>query len=637
MHFRRRIKLLYKKSRLIPTKYYFVGAVLLVMAAYMVAFRPQTLVYSYSGNNCDSRLVILPGIFSQAGSSGYEVSTKGGWSIAGKQMAATELCISPLEAPAENSTKTLAYAPWGGWLGRLIYKVEVGEHPRVDAGVLNQPIPVSRDLQLPISEPDVTFSYALGVDGGREAPCEVEDNSLVCDVPALNLRQGSEYAVSLERSFRDSEIEKVIDADVETLSPLTVVKSSIKDGSTVYSKPKSLTIHTDKSLAKAEFSAWRVDGEESIDLEVSTNFEDKKVEVLFSKDLPRRAEIELKAATLEAIDGSTPLDGYNLEFKTSGGPRVTGVNVGSTGLVVGAPIVVTFDQALSEGQDIGELISVSGGVALQERRGSQLLFSTDRAGRCGSVGIKMKPDIESQHGVSGQSAWEYSGRMSCYTVSTIGYSVSGRPINAYHFGSSGPAIVYTGAIHGNEVSTKHLMDRWIQELDANPSKIPSGKRIIVVPVINPDGMAAGTRSNARNIDLNRNFDVSDWQKNVQYPGGKSWPGGGGKKPMSEPETKAIASFIAGLRPELVVSYHSVASYVVSNKHGQANSRAQQYASLSGYRLVAGGEGSFGYHISGTADDYYREKLGVASILIELGSSSYHEFERNQAAMWAMMR
>lgn len=49
MHFRRRIKLLYKKSRLIPTKYYFVGAVLLVMAAYMAAFRPQTLVYSYSG------------------------------------------------------------------------------------------------------------------------------------------------------------------------------------------------------------------------------------------------------------------------------------------------------------------------------------------------------------------------------------------------------------------------------------------------------------------------------------------------------------------------------------------------------------------------------------------------------------
>lgn len=107
--------------------------------------------------------------------------------------------------------------------------------------------------------------------------------------------------------------------------------------------------------------------------------------------------------------------------------------------------------------------------------------------------------------------------------------------------------------------------------------------------------------------------------------------------MSEPETRAIASFVAQQRPELVVSYHSIGGMVITNQRGQANTRAAQYASLSGYRQSAGDGSEFGYQISGTADDYYGEKLGIASILIELGSHSYHQFERNQSAMWAMLR
>lgn|GEM_PF-5823351 len=46
---------------------------------------------------------------------------------------------------------------------------------------------------------------------------------------------------------------------------------------------------------------------------------------------------------------------------------------------------------------------------------------------------------------------------------------------------------------------------------------------------------------------------------------------------------------------------------------------------------------FEYSISGTADDWYAEALGVPSVLIELGSSTNHQFSRNQKAMWAMMR
>ena len=357
----------------------------------------------------------------------------------------------------------------------------------------------------------------------------------------------------------------------------------------------------------------------------------------FAEELPRQAAIELRPIVLEAVDGSTTLDPYTLTFKTSGGPKVVGVNVGATGVGIGSQIIVTFDQELSTEQDLSTLIASAGGVAFQARQGNQLVFSTGGAGLCQNISIGLKPEISSPYDVSGQSVWEYSGRTQCYTVSTIGYSSQGRSINAYSFGSGGPSVVYTGAIHGSEASTRYLMDRWIEELDANPGQIPAGKRVIVIPTINPDGLAAGSRVNARNVDLNRNFTTSDWKKDIEHTNGSSFPGGGGEEAMSEPETKAIAGFIAQQRPELVISYHSIGSMVISNQIGQANSRASQYASLSGYRLSSGGGSEFGYQITGTADDYYREKLGVPSILIELGSHSYHQFERNRSAMWAIMR
>lgn len=637
MHVRQKINTIYTKLRHVPARYLFVGGIAFVMLLYIVAFREQTLAYNYSGDTCKGRLVLFPGIFKQAGSEQYKMSPHGGWNVAGQQLTATSLCVTPVKAPAENSHEMLAYAPWGGWLMRFTYKVEAGAYPVVDANALKKPIPVSRDLVLPLSAPDTTFSYAVAVNN-QKAVCELEAAQLACNIPDLKLDQGSTYALALKKYFDGKEVDKVISTNIETLSPLSVTASSVEKDSIVYDKPTTVTLTVDKPLKQAKLTVWRIDGEQPVELAATTTFEDKEAVVSFAEDLPRQATIGFKTVTLEALDGSTPLeDEYILTFKTSGGPKVTGVNVGSSGVAPGSQIVVTFDQDLAPDQDIGPLVVTGGGAAFQARRGNQLVFSTNGAGRCATIAITIKADIASPHGISGQSAWQYNGRMRCYVVTTIGYSSQGRAINAYHFGDSGPSVLYTGAIHGNEVSTKYLMDRWIQDLDANPGKIPAGKRVIVVPLINPDGFARNSRLNANGIDLNRNFSVSDWKKDIEDVNGNPFPGGGGETPMSEPETRAIAGFVAQQRPELVISYHSVGGMAISNQRGQASARASQYANLSGYRLSAGDSGEFGYQITGTADDYYAEQLGVPSILIELGSHSYHQFERNQAAMWAMMR
>ncbi len=617
-------------------KYYVVIGVLLVIAGYVAVFHERTVAYNYGGDTCVNRLIFAPGAHRQVGSSAYNITHKGGFEVFGRQFVSTKLCITPTEAPKEGASDTIAYAPWGGLFARTSYRVTTGNSPVVDSSVLQSAIPVTRALAVPLSQPDTTFEYTLSVKG-KQADCKAEAASLYCDVPSLKLRQGSTYTLALEKHFKQQKVSEVANTEITTLSPLKVTSTSIKQGSTVYHQPTSLKINVDKPLEVADVQVWRVDGKKPVELASNVAVKDKAVTVSFAKQLPRQARVEVRASTLESTDGSTPLDPYTLKFKTSGGPKVTSVNVGSSGVGIGTQIIVTFDQKLSDKQDIAPLIETGGGVTYSARQGNQLIFSTSKAGRCQSLSISLKPTIESPYGIAGQSGWQYNGRTTCYTVSTIGYSSQGRSILAYQFGSSGSTIVYTGAIHGDEYSTKSLMDRWIQELDANPGSIPSNKKIIVIPAINPDGVARGTRTNARNVDLNRNFATSDWKKDIQHTNGSSFPGGGGKSALSEPESKAIASFIAQRRPALVVSYHSIGGLVISNQAGQASTRASQYASYSGYALSSGGGAEFEYEISGTADDYYRETLGLASILVELGSHSYHQFERNKSAMWAMMR
>ncbi len=181
------------------------------------------------------------------------------------------------------------------------------------------------------------------------------------------------------------------------------------------------------------------------------------------------------------------------------------------------------------------------------------------------------------------------------------------------------------------------MDRWIQDLEANARNIPADKTIVVVPQINPDGVAVGTRVNGRNVDLNRNFATNDWQSDVTDVNNNPFPGGGGPAPMSEPETNAIASLVQQLHPVVVLSYHSIGGVVAGNLAGGSSGYASTYSQLSGYGNVTGQTGDvFEYAVSGTADDWYAQSLGVPSVLIELSSSSYHQFDRNQKAMWAMV-
>jgi hypothetical protein len=89
---------------------------------------------------------------------------------------------------------------------------------------------------------------------------------------------------------------------------------------------------------------------------------------------------------------------------------------------MGATAVITFDQTLSDKQDISKIVGLSGGATLIGKRDNQVHVSLAGVPKCGDFGIKLTNDLQSNYEVSGNSAWEYGGRMVCHSVATVGYS-----------------------------------------------------------------------------------------------------------------------------------------------------------------------------------------------------------------------
>ena len=74
-----------------------------------------------------------------------------------------------------------------------------------------------------------------------------------------------------------------------------------------------------------------------------------------------------------------------------------------------------------------------------------------------------------------------------YEEITIGKSVKGRLISGYVFGKGEDTTLMFGAIHGNEMGTADLMNDLIDYLKNNPSAVGSGKQLVIIPILNPDG------------------------------------------------------------------------------------------------------------------------------------------------------
>jgi predicted deacylase len=147
--------------------------------------------------------------------------------------------------------------------------------------------------------------------------------------------------------------------------------------------------------------------------------------------------------------------------------------------------------------------------------------------------------------------------------STIGWSIEGRPIEVVRFGEGAAARLIVAGIHGgSEANTTALALELVEFLSSHPDAVPQGITLYVLPLLNPDGAARATgpegRTNARGVDLNRNWPAL-WQPEWNRSGCWSLgPTSAGSRPASEPETMSLIQFISAVKVEALISYHSAA-------------------------------------------------------------------------------
>jgi len=155
----------------------------------------------------------------------------------------------------------------------------------------------------------------------------------------------------------------------------------------------------------------------------------------------------------------------------------------------------------------------------------------------------------------------------------LGRSVRGRGIHAVAVGDldNPRSVLVVGVIHGNEPAGLSITRRLA-------SGRPQRERLlIIVPDLNPDGVAAGTRQNARGVDLNRNFPWR-WRPlgvrgDLQYSG---------PRPLSEPEARAARRLILRRRPAITIWFHQPLGVVDESGGNLAVER--RFAALSGLPL-----------------------------------------------------
>jgi predicted deacylase len=141
----------------------------------------------------------------------------------------------------------------------------------------------------------------------------------------------------------------------------------------------------------------------------------------------------------------------------------------------------------------------------------------------------------------------------------IGHSVRGRPVTAWRLGERGqPKVLLVATMHGNEGAPRQIL------ATLRDGKPIHGINLWVLPVYNPDGLAAHTRKNAHGVDLNRNFPYHWADLDGSYESG---PRAG-----SEPETRAMMRFLKQIRPKRIVSFHQPLHGVDTDTKNQRFSR-----------------------------------------------------------------
>ena len=226
---------------------------------------------------------------------------------------------------------------------------------------------------------------------------------------------------------------------------------------------------------------------------------------------------------------------------------------------------------------------------------------------------------------------------------SLGLSTGGYPIEVYQYGSGPTPVLLVGGIHGGyEWNTILLAYELIDYFSLNLAVIHPQLRIYVIPSANPDGQVRVVghpgrflaeevegstlegRVNARQVDLNRNWDCN-WSPEAVWRDQKL---SAGSEPFSELETRLLRDFILELKPAAVIFWHSAYPAVFpggcDSVHEPSRSLAKIYADAAGYPTL---DSFTSYEVTGDSISWLGLQ-NISAIEVELTNHQDTDFDQN---------
>jgi hypothetical protein len=197
------------------------------------------------------------------------------------------------------------------------------------------------------------------------------------------------------------------------------------------------------------------------------------------------------------------------------------------------------------------------------------------------------------------------------------------------------------SVHAREyMNTKFIMNVIEDYCRGYDSKKYQGKKyskifnnVVIMPMVNSDGVTISQygpkkirnatlrknlykiangfsfkewKANARGVDINRNYAEGFNRKGAKAPAHKNYPG---KKPVSEPETKAQISVVEKVKPNVVICYHQAGKVMYHLNHTKLSNMLY---SMTHYTHVLSGQVQYG-----TFSDYLDDR-NILNCTLETG-------------------
>ncbi len=172
-------------------------------------------------------------------------------------------------------------------------------------------------------------------------------------------------------------------------------------------------------------------------------------------------------------------------------------------------------------------------------------------------------------------------------------------------------VLIIGVFHGDEPQGKYLIEKYLELYSPTSKSVISTWGMLFIPCLNPDGLQNGTRTNANEVDLNRNFPTKNWGDDTSGAGKNPKDYYAGEKAGSEIETQFVIDVIEKYQPKLILTIH--APYKIVNYDGPAGDIAQKISDIIGYPI----EPSIGYPTPGSFGTYCGVERNIPTITLEL--------------------